>query len=149
MVEDELITEAGSDPYAGYESRPTSELVELMNAEDSSVTEAVRAAAASISEAIDAIAERLRAGGRLVYVGAGSSGRIAALDASECESTFSTPPGTVVALVAGDPSAAALEQEAAEDDAEAGAAAVNALDVGPADVVVGVSASGRTPYVLG
>ena len=80
MVEDELITEAGSDPYAGYESRPTSELVELMNAEDSSVPEAVRAAAASISEAIDAIAERLRAGGRLVYVGAGSSGLIAALD---------------------------------------------------------------------
>ena len=149
MVEDELITEAGSDPYAGYESRPTSELVELMNAEDSSVPEAVRAAAASISEAIDAIAERLRAGGRLVYVGAGSSGLIAALDASECEATFSTPPGLVVALVAGDSDAAPLARAAAEDDRDAGARDLAALGIRTDDAVVGISASGSTPYVAG
>jgi len=149
MVEDELITEAGSDPHAGYESRATSELVALMNAEDSSVPEAVLAAAASISGTIDAIAERMRAGGRLVYVGAGSSGLIAALDASECEGTFSTPPGLVVALVAGDADAAPTARAAAEDDRDAGARDVGALDIRAEDAVVGVSASGSTPYVAG
>ena len=149
MVEDELITEAGSDPHAGYESRPTSELVELMNAEDASVPEAVRAAAPAIAEAIDAIADRMRAGGRLVYVGAGSSGLIAALDASECEATFSTPPGHVVALVAGDAGAEPLTRAVAEDDGDAGARDVGDLTIRPVDVVVGISASGSTPYVLG
>jgi N-acetylmuramic acid 6-phosphate etherase len=149
MVEDELITEAGSDPHAGYESRPTSELVELMNAEDASVPEAVRAAAPAIAEAIDAIADRMRAGGRLVYVGAGSSGLIAALDASECEATFSTPPGLVVALVAGDAGAAPLTRAVAEDDGDAGARDVGDLTIRPMDVVVGITASGSTPYVLG
>ncbi len=91
----------------------------------------------------------LRAGGRLIYVGAGSSGRIAALDASECEATFSTPPGMVVALVAGGESAPALVQAAAEDDRDTGAADVEALSIGAADAVVGMSASGSTPYVLG
>jgi N-acetylmuramic acid 6-phosphate etherase len=146
---DGLATEAGGDAGADYDLRSTRELVERMADEDAVVPTAVQAAAGAIAELVDAVAAGLRAGGRLVYLGAGSSGRIAALDASECESTFSTPPGTVVALVAGDLAASALEQEAAEDDAEAGAAAVSALDVGAADVVVGVSASGRTPYVLG
>ena len=149
MVEDELITEAGSDPHAGYESRATSELVELMNAEDASVPDAVRAAAPAIAEAIDAIADRMRAGGRLVYVGAGSSGLIAALDASECEATFSTPPGHVVALVAGDAAAAPLTRAVAEDDGDAGARDVGDLTIRPVDVVVGISASGSTSYVLG
>ena len=149
MVEDELITEAGSDPHAGYESRATSELVALMNAEDSSVPEAVLAATASISETIDAIAERMRAGGRLVYVGAGSSGLIAALDASECEGTFSTPPGLVVALVAGGAGAAPLARAAAEDNRDAGARDVGALEIRAEDAVVGISASGSTPYVAG
>ncbi len=149
MVEDELITEAGSDPHAGYESRPTSELVALMNAEDSSVPEAMGAAASAIAETIDAIADRMRTGGRLVYLGAGSSGLIAALDASECEATFSTPPGLVVALVAGNAGAAPLARAAAEDDRDAGARDVGALGVGPGDAVVGISASGSTPYVVG
>ncbi|HET6623925.1 MAG TPA: N-acetylmuramic acid 6-phosphate etherase [Gaiellaceae bacterium] len=146
---DGLATEVGGDAGADYDLRSTRELVERMADEDAVVSTAVKAAAGAIAELVDAVASRLRAGGRLVYVGAGSSGRIAALDASECESTFSTPPGTVVALLAGDLAASAPEQEAAEDDAEAGAAAVAALGVGTADVVVGVSASGRTPYVLG
>jgi N-acetylmuramic acid 6-phosphate etherase len=149
MVEDELITEAGSDPHAGYESRPTSELVALMNAEDSTVPEAVAAAAPAIADAIDAIADRLRAGGRLVYVGAGSSGLIAALDASECEATFSTPPGVVVAIVAGGTVATPLANAAAEDDLDAGARELGLHDIRPEDAVVGVSASGSTPYVVG
>jgi len=146
---DGLTTEAGSEPAADYDVRETLELVELMNAEDATVPSAVRAAAGSIAAAVDAISDRLNRGGRLVYAGAGSSGRIAALDASECESTFSTPPGKVVALLAGGAGASPLEQEAAEDDRDAGAADVHALRVGPEDVVVAVSASGRTPYVLG
>ena len=105
MVEDVLITEAGGDPGAGYESRPTLDLVERMNAADATVATAVAAAAPAIAETVDAVAARLRTGGRLVYVGAGSSGLIAALDASECEATFSTAPGQVLALVAGGPSA--------------------------------------------
>jgi N-acetylmuramic acid 6-phosphate etherase len=149
MVEDELITESGSDPHTGYESRPTSELVALMNGEDSSVPEAVGVAATAIADAIDAIADRMRAGGRLVYVGAGSSGLIAALDASECEATFSTPPGVVVAVVAGEAGAAPVTRAAAEDDREAGARDVGALEIVAADAVVGISASGTTPYVVG
>src|SRR5688572_2432172 len=116
MIEDAVVTEAGSDPAAGYESRETLELVELMNAADATVAEAVAAVSAQIAAAIDAIADRMLAGGRLVYVGAGSSGRIAALDASECEATFSTPAGTVIALVAGGVAAPGLVQAAAEDD---------------------------------
>src|SRR5262245_4969357 len=141
MVEDELVTEAGSDPHAGYESRATSELVALMNAADSSVPEAVRAATAAISETIDAIAERMRAGGRLVYVGAGSSGLIAALDASECEGTFSTPPGLVVALVAGDGGGAPLARAAGEADRDAGARDVGAPDPRAEEAVSGIRAS--------
>jgi N-acetylmuramic acid 6-phosphate etherase len=149
MVEDVLITEAGGDPEAGYESRDTLGLVELMNEADATVPRAVAAAAPAIARAIDAIAARIRAGGRLVYVGAGSSGRIAALDASESVATFSTPPGAVLALVAGGESAPAIVQAAAEDDRAAGASDVEALPVTAADAVVGVSASGSTPYVLG
>ena len=145
MVDNGLVTEAGGDAAAGYEKRETLELVELMNEADSTVPAAVGAVAADIAAVVDTVAERLCAGGRLVYVGAGSSGMIAALDASECEATFSVPPGVVLALVAGG-AAIALE---AEDDGESGARDVLAIQVGPADAVVGVSASGSTPYVLG
>jgi len=145
MVDNGLVTEAGGDPAAGYEKRETLELVELMNEADSTVPAAVGAVASDIAAIVDAIAERLHAGGRLVYVGAGSSGMIAALDASEWEATFSVPRGVVVALVAGG-APTALE---AEDDGESGARDVVAIQVGSADTVVGVSASGSTPYVLG
>jgi N-acetylmuramic acid 6-phosphate etherase len=120
-----------------------------MHHADASVLPAVEAAAADIAAAIDAIVERLERGGRLLYVGAGSSGRIAALDASECESTFSTPPDLVQALVAGGVNTSPLVQEAAEDDSEGGATEIAALGVSEADAVVGISASGRSPYVLG
>ncbi len=118
--------------------RPTAELVRLINDEDRTVAGAVADAEASIAGAIDAIVERLEAGGRLVYVGAGSSGRAAAADAAECGPTFSTD--RIVAVT--------TEEEAAEDDAAAGARDLSALGVGERDVVLGVSASGRTPYTL-
>ena len=125
------------------------ELVELMNDEDDRVAPAVRAASVQIADTIDAIVDRLESGGRLLYVGAGSSGAIAALDASECETTFALPPGRVAAIVAGAGLASAAERDAAEDDAEAGARDVSAAAVTADDVVLGISASGRTPYVIG
>ncbi len=146
---DELATESGGEASLDYDLRSTSELVVLMNRFDQTVPDAVLGAADALAETVDAIVDQLRRGGRLVYVGAGSSGRIAELDAAECQSTFSTEPGQVVALQAGGEHASPLEQEAAEDDREAGAAAVRELGVGPLDAVVGVSASGRTPFVLG
>src|SRR3954452_23446694 len=145
---DELITEARAS-RADYDRSSTAELVELMNAEDIAVPTAVGAASAQIAAAIDAIVERLAAGGRLVYVGAGTSGRIAALDAEECEATFSAPPGQVVALAARAGVGSAEEREAAEYDADAGSRDVEKLAISEGDAVVGVSASGRTPYVLG
>jgi N-acetylmuramic acid 6-phosphate etherase len=143
---DELITEART-ARPDYDRSSTAELVELMNAEDATVPAAVGAIAAELGTAIDAIVERLAGGGRLVYAGAGSSGRIAALDAGECEATFST--AQVVALVAGSGLKSAEEREAAEDDTGAGRRAVEELGVSARDALVGVSASGRTPYVLG
>ena len=144
---EELVTESGRAD-ADYAARSTRELVELVNREDATVAAAVAAVAVELAATIDAIVERLKAGGRLVYVGAGSSGRIAALDADESEATFSTAPGQVVALVAGAGLASAQEREAAEDDAEAGVRALDELQVSERDAVVGVSASGRTPYTV-
>jgi N-acetylmuramic acid 6-phosphate etherase len=141
-----LVTESRREDV-DYSVRSTRELVELMNREDATVPAAVGSVAGELARAIDAIADRLRDGGRLVYIGAGSSGAIAALDADECEATFSTEPGQVVALVAG-AGLAAGEREAAEDDAGAGTRAVEQHGVSTRDAVIGVSASGRTPYVL-
>lgn len=146
---EELITEACDPEGSDLDLRTTEELVLLMSDPEATVPAAVAAAASSIAAAIDRIVLRLRGGGRLVYVGAGTSGRLATLDAAECETTFSTTPGQVVAVLAGGLLEAPAEQEAAEDDAEAGARAVATLGVGADDAVVGVSASGRTPYVLG
>ena len=138
---DDLMTEAQADDARELDLRSTGELVALINRLDAGVPAAVAAAADALARAIDEIVERLRRSGRLVYVGAGSSGRQAVADAAECEATFSTAPGQVVAVFAG-------EDDAAEDDAEAGAQALDALGVAQTDAVVGVSASGRTPYVL-
>jgi N-acetylmuramic acid 6-phosphate etherase len=127
----------------------TRALVELVNDEDARVAPAVRAAAGELAAAIDAIVERLEAGGRLVYAGAGSSGRLALVDAAECGPTFGIPAEQVVVLIAGGAAAQATAQEAAEDDAEAGAADVAAARVGASDAVVALSASGTTPYTVG
>jgi N-acetylmuramic acid 6-phosphate etherase len=118
--------------------RPTADLVRLINDEDRTIANAVNAATDSIAQVIDAVVERLEAGGRLVYAGAGSSGRAAAGDASECGPTFSSD--QIVAVT--------TEDEAAEDDSAAGARDLAAAGVGSDDVVLGISASGRTPYTL-
>ena len=146
---DQLDTEARDATGADLDLRSTAELVKLMNAGDAVVPAAVAGATHAIAELIDAVADRLAHGGRLIYVGAGTSGRLAALDAVECETTFSTPPGLVTALVAGGTHLSAAAQEAAEDDIAAGASELEALGVSSADAVVGVSASGRSPYVRG
>jgi N-acetylmuramic acid 6-phosphate etherase len=145
----EPVTEVAAEAYADLDLRSTQELVELLNEEDATVPGAVHAAASSLAAAIDAIVERLERGGRLIYVGAGSSGRLALVDAAECGPTFGVPPGQVLALIAGGPDAVAVAQEAAEDDSGAGSADLTAVDIGPDDAVVALSASGGTPYVLG
>jgi len=147
-VFDELATEARDHDAPDLDLQSTLELVRRMNAEDAGVPAAVARSAGAIAAAIDAVAGRLANGGRLVYLGAGTSGRLALVDAAECESTFAVPPGRVVALIAGGPEAAATAQEEAEDDRDAGAAAVRDVAVGPADAVVALSASGRTPYAV-
>jgi N-acetylmuramic acid 6-phosphate etherase len=140
----EPVTEQRTPEHADLDLRSTAELVALLNDEDATVAAAVRRAQGPLAAAVDAIVERLERGGRLVYVGAGTSGRLAHLDAAECAPTFGVPSGTVVALVAGGIDAG----EAAEDDSAAGARDIEALRVGAADAVVALSASGHTPYVL-
>src|SRR3954452_142015 len=142
-----LSTEVARAERAGIDRLPTDELVRLMNAEDATVPAAVADAAPAIAAAVDAIVERLQAGGRLIYVGAGTAGRVGVLDASECGPTFDTD--RVVGVIAGGQVAVSTASESAEDHPESGAQAIALLGVGADDAVVGVSASGRTPYVLG
>jgi len=125
------------------------DLVSLMAADSRRATDAVAAAAPAITAAVALVCRQLRAGGRLVYVGAGTAGRLAVLDAAELGPTFSVPDGMAEALIAGGDIALRHAVEGAEDDRAAGAAAVGPLELGEHDVVIGVSASGRTPYVLG
>jgi N-acetylmuramic acid 6-phosphate etherase len=146
--QDELVTEARGGE-ADIDLLATRDLVELMNDEDELVAPAVRQASAQLADVIDAVVNRIELGGRLLYVGAGSSGAIAALDAAECETTFSLPPGRVSAIVAGAGLGSAAERDAAEDDAQAGAQGVADAAVTAADAVLGISASGRTPFVVG
>jgi N-acetylmuramic acid 6-phosphate etherase len=124
-------------------------MLRLLNAEYARVPAAVAAELPRIATAVDAIADRLRAGGRLIYQGAGTSGRLGVLDAAECPPTFGTAPTQVIGLLAGGERALTEAVEGAEDDAAAGAAAVADLAVGARDCLVGISASGRTPYALG
>src|SRR6266850_257751 len=123
------------------------EIVDLMNAEDATVAGAVRGQREQMAEAIDLVVAALQQGGRLVYVGAGTSGRLGVLDAAECPPTFGTPPTMVVGVIAGGYGALVKSVEGAEDDVNAGAAAMDAAAVTARDVVVGIAASGTTPYV--
>jgi N-acetylmuramic acid 6-phosphate etherase len=142
-----LLTESHRPELADLDLRSPLALVQLMNAEDACVAAAVAAVAEPLARAIAGIIPRVAAGGRLIYQGAGSAGRIGVLDAAECGPTFNTD--RVVGLIAGGPRAIAQAVEEAEDRYDDGASDLRELAVGPADVVVGVSASGRTPYVLG
>ncbi|MEU6428657.1 N-acetylmuramic acid 6-phosphate etherase [Microbispora sp. NPDC046973] len=143
-----LATEQSDPRYSGIDTLPTEEIARLMNAADAAVPAAVGRAVPAISAAVDAIAARMADGGRLLYVGAGTSGRLAVLDASECPPTFGTHPDLVQGIIAGGEAALVRSVEGAEDDAEAGAAVIRDKHVGPLDSVVGISASGRAPYVV-
>jgi N-acetylmuramic acid 6-phosphate etherase len=127
----------------------TLDMLQVINDEDATVAGAVRQALPVIAAAVDAIAERFRHGGRLIYVGAGTSGRLAVLDAAEAPPTFSTPPDMFQAIIAGGESALTQAVERAEDDRQAGHDALFNLGVSEVDAVVGIAASGRTPFVLG
>jgi N-acetylmuramic acid 6-phosphate etherase len=127
----------------------TPAFLERLSRADRDVPERVAAAIPAIARAVDAVAARLEAGGRWLYTGAGTSGRLAALDAAEIPPTFGTDPSLVVALIAGGPRAFLTAVEGAEDDAGAGARDLDAAGMSPRDAVVGVSASGATPYVRG
>ncbi|YAL83053.1 N-acetylmuramic acid 6-phosphate etherase [Dermacoccaceae bacterium W4C1] len=144
-----LGTETPNPATAELDTLSTAELLRVMNSEDATVADAVRAALPQITEAVELITRSLREGGRLVYVGAGTSGRLGVLDAVECPPTFNTAPERVVGLIAGGPEAFVAAVEGAEDDPQRGAADVAELRVGQQDTVVGLAASGRTPYVLG
>ncbi len=148
-LEDQLLTEARNPASEALDSLSAAEIVALMNAEDVKVVEAVRAESSSIARAIDEVTDRFRRGGRLIYIGAGTSGRLGVLDASECPPTFNSPPELVVGLIAGGSTALTRAVEGAEDNREQGAAEIRAANVGPDDLVVGIASSGRTPYVLG
>jgi N-acetylmuramic acid 6-phosphate etherase len=144
-----LLTEQVNPFTKNIDMVSTTEMVRLINQEDARVAAAVAVELENIARAIDAIAERMQAGGRLIYIGAGTSGRLGVLDASECPPTFSTPPDLVVALIAGGKRAITESVEGAEDEYELGAQQVAELNVTRNDSVVGIAASGGTPYVLG
>jgi N-acetylmuramic acid 6-phosphate etherase len=148
-LEDHLLTEARNPASEAIDTLSADEIVALMNREDERVVAAVRAESEAIAKAIDVIAGRFLQGGRLIYVGAGTSGRLGVLDASECPPTFSTPPEMVVGLIAGGPTALTRSIEGAEDHPEQGKSDLDTLQVSERDVVVGIATSGRTPYVLG
>jgi N-acetylmuramic acid 6-phosphate etherase len=128
---------------------PTEEIVRLMNEEDARVAGAVRLVLPEVARVIDAVVERLRAGGRLFYVGTGTSGRLGVLDASECPPTFGVEPELVQGIIAGGYEALYRAVEASEDDRDAGARDAEARGVSGRDALVGVAASGRTPYTVG
>jgi N-acetylmuramic acid 6-phosphate etherase len=144
-----LTTEAFRPELADIDRLPTLDIARLMNAEDAAVPTAVAQRLPEISAAIDAVAERMARGGRLVYAGAGTAGRLGVLDASECPPTFNTDPSQVVGLIAGGREAMVTSVEGAEDSAELARADLDALALTPDDTVVGISASGRTPYAIG
>ena len=144
-----LLTEQRNPKSSDLDAMSTIEAVRLMNEEDRSVADAVATQSDQIAKAIDLIVSGLRRGGRLFYVGAGTSGRLGVLDASECPPTFGTDPTMVQGLIAGGREALVRSQEGAEDDRETGNNEIADLGLGSADTVVGIAASGVTPYVHG
>jgi len=143
------VTEARNPATMDIDQLPADAIVQMILREDAVVVPAVNAVAAAIAELADVVVARMRRGGRLIYVGAGTSGRLGALDAAECPPTYGTDPALVVALLAGGAAAWSGAVENVEDDVEQGDRDILALDIGPADVVLGIAASGRTPYVIG
>ncbi len=144
-----LATERRNPASADLDLLDTSDILRVINEQDRLVAEAVALEIPRITAAVDAIVAAIRAGGRLIYIGAGTSGRLGVLDASECPPTFNTDPGLVVGLIAGGDRALRHPVEHVEDRPEAGANALEDVALAASDVVVGIAASGRTPYVLG
>jgi len=143
------ITEEENPRTTNLSSLSSFEIVSLMNGEDEGVAIAVRAVLPDVARAVDGIVEGLRAGGRLFYIGTGTSGRLGVLDAAECPPTFGVAPELVQAVIAGGYEACYRAVEASEDDAQAGAHDLEQHGFTKADVVVGIAASGRTPYTVG
>lgn len=144
----QLGTEAQDADRGDLDLLGTAELVRRMNAEDQHVPPAVAEQSVEIGRAVDGVTDRFRRGGRLIYMGAGTAGRMGVLDASECPPTFGTDPSMVVGLIAGGEAAIRSAVENAEDDEDAATDALRDIEVGELDTVVGISASGRTPYVI-
>ncbi|GIV50732.1 MAG: N-acetylmuramic acid 6-phosphate etherase [Candidatus Kapaibacterium sp.] len=145
----QLRTEQPNPASAAMDAMATEDFLRMMNDEDQKVALAVREEIPHIAAAAEAITRAFACGGRLLYVGAGTSGRLGIMDAAECPPTFGVPPTMVRGIIAGGPPAVFAAQEGAEDDPTAGAEALAAEGVGSSDVVCGISASGRTPFVLG
>jgi N-acetylmuramic acid 6-phosphate etherase len=143
-----LTTESQNEASQGFDTKSALDIARIINHEDSKVAAAVKKALPEIAQVIDHVARSLRDGGRLIYIGAGSSGRIAALDASECPPTYSTAPGQVQYIMAGGPKALASAVEVNEDSEELGQRDIARRRPTRKDVVIGLSASGRTPYVV-
>ena len=142
-------TEARNPATTRLDELTPAELLRVMNDEDHKVADAVAAALPQITAVVETAIERLKRGGRIIYLGAGTSGRLGVLDAAEIPPTFSAPPQQVVGLLAGGQGAMFKAVEGAEDSAELGVADLAAVEVGPDDIVIGIAASGRTPYVIG
>jgi N-acetylmuramic acid 6-phosphate etherase len=149
MKFEHLLTETRHPDTAHIDQLSTREMLEVINAADRSIADAVHAELARIAQAVDGIAERLEKGGRLFYMGAGTSGRLGVLDASECPPTFNVDPGLVVGMIAGGDYALRHSIEGAEDDPQQGVEDLKAHGLRSGDTLVGIAASGRTPYVLG
>jgi len=153
-----MTTPAFHDPRLTEQRNPRTEkidvassqqIVDLLNAEDATVAAAVRTQRVGLARAVDLVLAAFQAGGRLIYAGAGTSGRLGVLDAAECPPTFGSPPTQVVGIIAGGSLALVKSAEGAEDDVKAGMAAMDQAGVSERDVVIGIAASGTTPYVRG
>ena len=144
----DLTTERSNPTSSDFDEKSSLEIARIINAEDAKVAPAVKRALPQIARAIDLVAAQLRKGGRLFYVGTGTSGRIGALDASEIPPTFSTSPKQVQFVIAGGPRALAAEAEASEDSRELGRAEMKRRKPGKNDIVIGIAASGRTPFTV-
>jgi N-acetylmuramic acid 6-phosphate etherase len=145
----ELLTEQQHPASERLDRVSVVEALAMMNCADAEIPAAVSAEIPRIARAVEAIADRLRQGGHLLYIGAGTSGRLGVLDASECPPTFGVPSGLIHGIIAGGEAALSRATEASEDDADAGARDLMASGFAAGDVLIGIAASGRTPYVLG
>lgn len=149
MKFDALLTEQVNPASADIDSRSTAEVLKIINCEDRKVAGTVEAEIPRITQAVDRIVAVIQGGGRLFYIGAGTSGRLGVLDAAECPPTFHVPQDLVQGIIAGGEAALARATEASEDDPESGRSDLEARGFSPRDALVGIATSGRTPYVLG